>query len=122
MQKLYINGEWVHPAAAPPGGHTLELINPATEEQIDTLSYASDKDTHAAIAAASAAFRHWSRTTPYARAAILKGAAGYIRENLPILARDMVLESGKPLAEARGEWTVAANLFEWYGEEAKRAY
>src|SRR5258708_32016306 len=38
------------------------------------------------------------------------------------MAKDMVLESGKPLPEAKGEWTVAANLFEWYAEEAKRAY
>jgi acyl-CoA reductase-like NAD-dependent aldehyde dehydrogenase len=32
-----------------------------------------------------------------------------------------VMESGKPLAEAKGEWQVAANLFEWYAEEGKRS-
>jgi acyl-CoA reductase-like NAD-dependent aldehyde dehydrogenase len=33
-----------------------------------------------------------------------------------------VLESGKPMAQARGEWQVAADLFEWFSEEGKRAY
>ena len=31
-------------------------------------------------------------------------------------------ESGKPLAEARGEWQIAGDLFEWFAEEGKRAY
>ena len=33
-----------------------------------------------------------------------------------------MLESGKPLAQARGEWLVAADLFDWFAEEGKRAY
>jgi succinate-semialdehyde dehydrogenase/glutarate-semialdehyde dehydrogenase len=33
-----------------------------------------------------------------------------------------VLESGKPLVQARGEWMVSADLFEWFAEEGKRAY
>jgi succinate-semialdehyde dehydrogenase/glutarate-semialdehyde dehydrogenase len=118
MNKLYINGEWTDAL----DGQVLELINPATEELLATLPSAGAADAHAAIQAAGQAFREWSRMTPYARAAILKKAADHIRENLPNLAEDMVLESGKPLPEAKGEWTVAANLFEWYAEEAKRAY
>jgi len=118
MNKLYINGEWTDAL----DGRTMELINPATEELLATLPSAGAKDTHAAIGAAGKAFHPWSRATPYVRAAILKKAADHIRENLPNLAEDMVLESGKPLAEAKGEWAVAANLFEWYAEEAKRAY
>lgn len=118
MNKLYIDGEWTDAL----DGQTLELLNPATEEHIMTLPSANKKDTDAAIRSAARAFKEWSLTTPYIRAAILKKAADYIREDLPGLARDMVLESGKPLSEAKGEWTVAANLFEWYAEEAKRAY
>ncbi len=34
----------------------------------------------------------------------------------------MSAETGKPLAEARGEWNAAADQFEWCGEEAKRIY
>ena len=118
MNKQYINGEW---ADAIDKG-TYELINPATEELLHTVSFGNDKDAHLAIDAAQHAFNTWSKTTPYVCAEILKKAANYLRENLELIARDMVLESGKPLAEAKGEWTVAANLFEWYAEEGKRSY
>jgi succinate-semialdehyde dehydrogenase/glutarate-semialdehyde dehydrogenase len=38
------------------------------------------------------------------------------------LARLMVVEQGKPLAEARVEVQYAASFYEWFGEEAKRVY
>lgn len=31
-------------------------------------------------------------------------------------------ENGKPIADARGEATYAANFFEWFSEEAPRVY
>ena len=34
----------------------------------------------------------------------------------------MSLETGKPLAEARGETGAAADQFDWYAEETKRIY
>ena len=41
------------------------------------------------------------------------------QEDLAVL---MVLEQGKPLAEARAEIAYAASFLEWFGEEAKRVY
>ena len=118
MNKQYINGQWVDSIS----GKTYPLINPATEEVIAEISAADEKDTQLAIDAAQETFNTWSKTTPYTRAEILKKTATHIRENIFEFAKDMVIESGKPLAEAKGEWAVAANLFEWYAEEAKRAY
>jgi acyl-CoA reductase-like NAD-dependent aldehyde dehydrogenase len=118
MNKLFINAEWVDAL----DGKTYDLINPSTEELISKISSAGDRDTVRAIDAASEAFKSWRFTTPYVRAEILKKAATYIRENINSIAQDMVLESGKPLTEAKGEFGVAANLFEWYAEEGKRAY
>ena len=34
----------------------------------------------------------------------------------------MSIETGKPLAEAKGETNGAADQFEWYSEETKRIY
>jgi succinate-semialdehyde dehydrogenase/glutarate-semialdehyde dehydrogenase len=116
--KQFINGVWV----AAVDGREISLVNPATEEVLSRISFGNQKDAALAIDAADEAFKTWSKTTPYFRAEILKKAANYLRENLDKIAHDMVLESGKPLPEARGEWTVAANLFEWYAEEGKRAY
>ncbi len=118
QNKQFINGTWI---TAVDGGE-LPLVNPATEEILGHISFGNEKDAALAIDAAEAAFKTWSKTTPYYRAEILKKAANYLRDNLETIAHDMVLESGKPLLEARGEWTVAANLFEWYAEEGKRAY
>lgn len=118
MNKQYINGQWVQ--AIDEGSY--DLLNPATEEVLHTISYGNAKDCVLAIESAKQAFTKWRLTTPYVRAAILKKTADYLREHIDTIAHDMVLESGKPLAEARGEFLVAANLFEWYAEEGKRAY
>ncbi len=51
-QKFYINGEWVEPSTS----ETLEVINPATEEPIDTIAMGGAADVDKAVAAAKAAF------------------------------------------------------------------
>ena len=102
--------------------NTFSIINPATELPIADFAFSTGEDCHKAIKLAQTTFETWSKTTPYFRADILKKAANIIRDNLEVYAKDMVLESGKPFAEARGEWGVAANLFEWYAEECKRTY
>ncbi len=116
--KQFINGEWINSI----GNDTIQLINPATEEVMGDISFGNGDDCNAAIDAASQAFKTWSKTTPYFRAEILKKAAQFIRDNVQEFATDMVNESGKPITEAKGEFMVAANLFEWYAEEGKRAY
>jgi succinate-semialdehyde dehydrogenase/glutarate-semialdehyde dehydrogenase len=43
-------------------------------------------------------------------------------ENSDDLATLITWENGKPLADAKGEVTYAANFFEWFSEEAPRVY
>jgi len=43
-------------------------------------------------------------------------------ENADDLATLITWENGKPLADAKGEVTYAANFFEWFSEEAPRQY
>jgi acyl-CoA reductase-like NAD-dependent aldehyde dehydrogenase len=116
--KLLIGGEWCDAST----GATAAVINPATEEAVRRVPYGAAGDCKAAIDAALAAFPDWAGRTAYNRGAILKRAADLIRSRADELARVTVLESGKPLAQARGEWLVSADLFEWYAEEGKRAY
>ena len=108
--KQFINGQWINAI----GNGTIPLINPATEEVIGNISFGNGDDCNTAIDAASHAFKTWGKTTPYFKAGILKKAAQFIRDNVEELATDMVNESGKPITEAKGEFIVAANLFEWY--------
>jgi acyl-CoA reductase-like NAD-dependent aldehyde dehydrogenase len=116
--KQLIGGEWVDAS----NGGTRTVINPATEEVIRAVPYGAAADGHAAIEAAERAFSRWAGRTPYERGAILKRTSDLIRVEADRLARTTVLESGKPFAQARGEWLVAADLFEWFAEEGKRAY
>jgi succinate-semialdehyde dehydrogenase len=121
MESIYlqhIGGCWL--AAANSG--TWDVLNPATEELVRQVPYGDAIDCGLALEAASAAFPAWSRRTAYERAGILKRVADLIRERSAELGRITVLESGKPMPQAQGEWNVAADLFEWFAEEAKRAY
>ncbi len=116
--RQFIDGEWVDAV----GGGTWDLIDPATEEVIATLPFGGGEDVTAAIEAAARAFPAWASATAYERAAVLRRAADLVRERLADLGAVTSRESGKPLAQAQGEWVAAADLLEWYGEEAKRNY
>ena len=118
MRKNYINGDWVDALSH----QTKPLINPASEEKIADLPFGNADDYRLAISSAIHSWDSWQSKSPYFRAEILKTTARIIREKIEVIAHDMVLESGKPLAEAKAEIGVAANLFEWFAEEGKRCY
>jgi succinate-semialdehyde dehydrogenase/glutarate-semialdehyde dehydrogenase len=59
---------------------------------------------------------------PVERGKSLTGAADLLRERAEEIARIATLEEGKTLAEMRIEAGMAANIFEWYAEEGRRAY
>ncbi|MCO8145645.1 NAD-dependent succinate-semialdehyde dehydrogenase [Rhodovulum tesquicola] len=115
---LFIGGDW----RAASDGATRGVHDPATEEQLGTIAVATEADIDAALAAAQAGFAQWRQTGTWERGAILRRAADLIRARVDEIATLMSLETGKPLAEARGETGAAADQFEWYAEETKRIY
>lgn len=118
MRKQYINGEWCDAI----DGATWDLQSPSSEKILGKVPFGNVADCKLAINAADVAFKNWKNTTPYFRAEFLKKTANYIRENVEVFAEETALETGKPMLEARGEWQVSANLFEWFAEEGKRNY
>jgi succinate-semialdehyde dehydrogenase len=116
--KQYIAGEWADAS----NGKTWQVIDPASEEPVETVPFGNADDARRALEAAQAAQPAWAALTPYERAAILLKSATIIRERVDELAPYTVRESGKPLIEARGEWLASANLLEWFAEEGKRVY
>jgi acyl-CoA reductase-like NAD-dependent aldehyde dehydrogenase len=118
IYKQYIDGIWTDAS----NGKTWEVIDPATEETVATVPFGDGSDCHLALEAAARAFPSWSSATPYERGGYLRAVADLIRSRADALAEVTVRESGKPLAQSKGEWLVAADLFEWYSEEGKRAY
>jgi len=116
--KQLIDGAWSDAA----NGGTWDVMNPASEEVIRAVPFGGREDCRAAIDAASRAFPAWARMTPYQRGAILSRTAQLLRERADDIGRITVMESGKPFVQGRGECMVAADLFEWFAEEGKRAY
>jgi succinate-semialdehyde dehydrogenase/glutarate-semialdehyde dehydrogenase len=115
---LYIEGGWRQAAAK----HSKPVHDPATEDVIGQIPDAGVEDLDAALAAARKGFATWRQVQPWERAAKLRRIADLLRERTEQLARLMSLETGKPVAEARGEWGATADQFEWYAEETKRIY
>ena len=115
---LFIDGTW----RAAAGGRTMDVLNPATGEVIGQLAHADRADLDEALAAAQRGFHTWRATSAYDRAKIMRRAAQLMRERNDQIARLMTMEQGKPIAEAKGELMVAADVIDWMAEEAPRAY
>lgn len=96
---LFINNEF-RPSS---DGSTFTTPNPATGEDLVTLSAATEKDIDAAVAAAREAFENvWGKnSTPGERAEIMNKWADLIEEDIENLAQLESLDNGKPIWMAR---------------------
>jgi succinate-semialdehyde dehydrogenase/glutarate-semialdehyde dehydrogenase len=115
---LFIDGEW----RSASDNETKAVTDPATEEQLGTIPVATEADIDDALSAAERGFEVWRKMGTWERATIIRKTADLIRERVDEVAIAMSLETGKPLAEAKGETGAAADQFEWYSEETKRIY
>ena len=98
----------------------IEVVNPATEETVASVTAATADDVELAVATAKRAFPEWSRTDVEQRAAILAKAADLIHENAKELAGTLTAEQGKPFAEAMGEVNHLAHGVRFYAEAATK--
>ena len=114
----FIDGKW-QPSEK---NETYEVINPATEEVIGKASKATPADVEKALKSAEKGFAVWRNTPPWQRSYVIRKIADLMRKKSEVLAKWLTLEVGKPLAEARGEISGAADIFEWNAEETKRIY
>lgn len=112
-----IAGEW----RASVDGETFERLSPSHGILVSRSAKGADADTQAAIAAARAAFDSgvWSRISGKARAAVLLKVAELIEGNVDRIALIETLESGKPITQARGEVSGAADLWRYAASLAR---
>ncbi len=115
---ILIDNAW-RPAKS---GKIMPVHSPATEEKIGEVPHGDSEDVALVLASAARGLATWKATPAWERAKIMRRAAELIRERVEDIARVMSGETGKPLAEARGEVNGTADQFEWYAEEAKRVY
>jgi betaine-aldehyde dehydrogenase len=93
---------------------SLRLVNPATEEPIAELQEAGVEEADAAVAAAGEAFPAWASVVPADRARLLRKLATLVEEHREELALLETRNVGKPIADARGEVGMVAEVFHFY--------
>jgi aldehyde dehydrogenase (NAD+) len=77
-------------------------------------------DLQDAVASAAAAYPKWRSMSIVARGDILYRAADILTSRVDTIARDLTLEEGKTLAEAKGETLRAAAILRYYAGEARQ--
>ncbi|MBA2283966.1 MAG: NAD-dependent succinate-semialdehyde dehydrogenase [Ktedonobacteraceae bacterium] len=97
---------------------SIQSINPATEEVIETFEPSNAEQVHQALDDARAAFLEWRETSFAQRSALFHRVAGYLRDHKDELARTATLEMGKPIAEAEAEVEKCAWNCEFYADNA----
>ncbi|MEP1636822.1 aldehyde dehydrogenase family protein [Ascidiaceihabitans sp.] len=97
LQKFYINGSWVEPCS----DATMPVLNPATEQEIGTIAMGDQADVDSAVAAASAAFESYSRTSKAERLALLHRLKDVTEKRFEDLAQAMRMEMGAPITMSR---------------------
>jgi lactaldehyde dehydrogenase/glycolaldehyde dehydrogenase len=113
--KMWLGGAWVAGEAG-----RRPVLSPITGQVIAEVTDASPGQGARAIDAAIAAQPAWGRLAPLERGRVMHRIAALVRENAEVLARIVVLEQGKPIAEARGEVGGAAEFFTYFAEFARR--
>jgi succinate-semialdehyde dehydrogenase/glutarate-semialdehyde dehydrogenase len=117
-RQAYVDGRWVDADS----GATFPVVDPATGETLADVPRMGAAETARALEAAERALPEWRARTAKDRALVLRRLADLMIERAADLSELLVLEQGKPLAEARAEVAYAASFYEWFGEEAKRVY
>lgn len=97
--KLLINGEFIESRT----DQWRDVINPATQEVLARVPFATPDEINAAVANAKEAFKTWRKTPIGARARIFLKYQQLIRENMKELAAILTAEQGKTLADAEGD-------------------
>ncbi|MGE6321445.1 CoA-acylating methylmalonate-semialdehyde dehydrogenase [Pseudomonas oryzihabitans] len=96
---LLIDGQFVSSTSR----ESREVINPATQEVLARVPFATAEEVQRAVASAKAAFATWRKTPIGARARIFLRYQQLIREHMSELAALLTAEQGKTLADAEGD-------------------
>lgn len=112
----YVNGAWIN------SNHKFPVedpgLAPRPDAKIADVSSFGPEVFSSAIETADLAFRSFRKTSARQRVTLLHNMYELINENIEDLAKIIVYENGKPLADALGEIKYAASYFQWFGEEA----
>ena len=103
-------------------GATIEVINPATQQLIDTVPNVTEEDVDEAVKVAIIEQKKWEKVSIYERAEKLYKFVDLVEENKERLATLLSNETGKPITEARGEIANVRIGVRAFVEKAKHFY
>lgn len=101
---------------------TVEVINPATGEVIDTVPASTEEDVDQVVTIAEEAQKKWAKVPLHERGRILEKFVDLVEENKEELALLLCRETGKPITEARAEIGNTRTFVYGYIEKAKHLY
>jgi malonate-semialdehyde dehydrogenase (acetylating)/methylmalonate-semialdehyde dehydrogenase len=97
--KLLIDGKFVESKSE----KFVPLTNPATQEVIGHVPLATPEEFEQAVASSKEAFKTWRNTPVQTRTRVMFKFQELIRENFEDLAKNVSLEQGKTIPDARGD-------------------
>ena len=108
---LLVSGGWINGRThLSSSGKTYKVLDPGAGTPWFTQQDLDSKDLDAAVAAADTAFKSWRHVPPRQRGRVIMKADALFTEALGDVAQIMVMESGKTLAEAKGEAGLCCEL------------
>ena len=116
--KNYIDGRWVDSSS----GDAFEDTDPANGDIIATVTKSTTADVDKAVEAAKRAADGWRLYPAPKRGEILYRAAEIMLRRKDDLAREMTLEMGKVLAEARGDVQEGIDMTYYIAGEGRRQF
>ena len=96
-RKFYIDGAWVEPLEP----NDFEVLNPATEDTIATISLGSIDDIELAVNAAQRAFQSFSKTSKQDRVDLLQRILAVYKTRYDEMAELISLELGAPISMSK---------------------
>jgi acyl-CoA reductase-like NAD-dependent aldehyde dehydrogenase len=105
-------------------GATTSVIEPATAEPAWEVAQGGPEDARRAVDVAVRAFEEgpWPRMSARERGRILTRASFAIRDRNEELGELEARNAGKPIAAAKGELELVANVFEYWGGAANKIF
>jgi malonate-semialdehyde dehydrogenase (acetylating)/methylmalonate-semialdehyde dehydrogenase len=97
--KMLLDGKFIESRAS----EWHDVINPATQEVLAQVPFATDDELDAAVESAKKAFKTWKNTPLAARARIMLKLQALVREHMSRIAQTLSAEQGKTLADAEGD-------------------
>ena len=117
MKSLF-GGKWKDSAS----GKVIEVLNPATNELVDTVPSLTEEEVNAAVDYAFDAQKDWALKSVVSRCEIMLKFAELVNKNKDELAKTLSDETGKPIREAYNEINNIQVGVPAYVEKVKHEY